>query len=114
MITDSLFYTGGTISKNDCINTVDNYKLAFNRDFLFVLDSKYNIITTTKYQEYSNYVHRPLKTKIQIHTKSDFLETMRLKEDRFYSCVQSKVLNKLLSNNKNNKSVIKTIYELSK
>ena len=101
MITDSLFYTGGTISKSDCIETVNNYKLAFNSDFLFMLDSNYNIIISIEYQEYSNYVHRPLKNKIQIHTKADFLETMRLKEDKFYSCIQSKVIDKLLSNKKN-------------
>jgi hypothetical protein len=67
-IPESLFYSGGTITIDDIIETTHNlYNVAFNDDyvFIFILDNK--LLKVIKYEMQYEYAYRVLKTKLQIN-----------------------------------------------
>lgn len=73
ILTDSLFYKGGTIEYNNCKNTCYNgYKIAFNDIYLFIIDHS-KIIGAIEYQDNTDYSYKLLKTKIKIVSKDNFI-----------------------------------------
>lgn len=79
IITESLFTPGGTITEKDIIKTPYGY-IAANDIYIFFSKGKKCI--KVKYQTGTDFVSKPLKTKILIGTRERFLKVMQ--DDLFY------------------------------
>ena len=78
IITESLFYTGGTISESEIFKNKYGY-FALNNQYLFVSDGVK--VSVLKYEICPEYCYKVLKTKIKISAKSNF--TRFLQDDLF-------------------------------
>jgi hypothetical protein len=88
IITESLFFKGGTISENEIYsNGICNF--ALNDNYLFL--EKGNKIKAIKYECDSEYVYKLLKTKIKIMSKSDFIKWFL--DMTFAACHRERIVN---------------------
>jgi hypothetical protein len=79
ILTESLFTPGGTLTEKDIIKTPYGY-IAANDIYIFFSQGKKCI--KVKYQTGTDFVSKPLKTKILIGTRERFLKVMQ--DDLFY------------------------------
>ena len=93
-IVDSLFYLGGTIEKDNIQHTCNNdYNIAFNDVYLFILDKNDNILKAIKYDIDSKWSYKLLKTKIKIASKVSFILFM---QDNLFECITNRLINSIL------------------
>ena len=91
-ITGSLFYSGGTITTDDIINTTMDslYDMALNKNYMFLFQKgSTKIVKVVKVEIQTEFTYRIMKTKVKIGR--DFAEFV--KDDTFRFMVRDALNN---------------------
>jgi hypothetical protein len=91
IITESLFYSGGTISESEVFKNKYGY-FALNDRYLFVSDG--SKVSVLKYEISPEYCYKVLKTKIKISSKENFIQFMNHKD--LFSVLHKAIFEELL------------------
>jgi len=93
-IPESLFYSGGTITTDDIIETSDKckYDIALNKDYMFIFRKGLTIpFKVVKIEYQTEYTYKIMKTKVKIGNWFNEIVT-----DSFWNCRGRDMLNNIV------------------
>ena len=94
IITESLFYTGGTITTNDIIKTTSKlHNIAFNDHYMFIFTKENKLIKVVKIELQHEFTYKIMKTKVKI-IKDSFIELLT---GSTWNCVTPAIINNILT-----------------
>lgn len=95
-LTESLFYSGGTITTSDIKETTHKfYNVAFNDNYMFIFSKDHKLVKVVKYELQHEFAYKVLKTKVKINNR--FGEMLN---DPFWSCCIKHLLNNIIDKTK--------------
>jgi len=97
MITETLFYKGGTLSKDDIVKTTNKeYDFALNSSCMFIFNKSGKLLKTVKIEYNNEWTFKILKTKVILSSSFKEQALKAYKED-FATCIYDCVLNKVMT-----------------